>query len=151
MSNCRLSILLGQREKDQQLLLFPIFWGQKVILLAVTLGEGSCDFLRIYVTALQLLFSTSHIDSLQLVYYWVQALLFSSPHIQSIRERISLGRSGDPVPAKTLNNLFQKIKLSLEQALEQENGCISHFEVLTVFSNSKWQKNVRIYSWKLVS
>lgn len=55
----------------------------------------------------------------------------SSPHIQTIRERISLGRFGEPVSAKTLNCLFLQIKKILDQAIEHENGRISHFEVST--------------------
>ncbi|XP_075648536.1 dihydrofolate synthetase isoform X2 [Castanea sativa] len=53
---------------------------------------------------------------------------YSSPHIQTIRERISLGRFGEPVSAKTLNCLFLQIKKILDQAIEHENGRISHFE-----------------------
>ncbi|KAF7816726.1 dihydrofolate synthetase isoform X1 [Senna tora] len=56
---------------------------------------------------------------------------YTSPHIQTIRERILLGRSGDPVSAKTLNNLFHRIKKNLDQAMNEENGHISHFEVFT--------------------
>ncbi|RHN48448.1 putative dihydrofolate synthase [Medicago truncatula] len=55
------------------------------------------------------------------------------PHIQTIRERI-LGRSGDPVSAKLLNNLFHRIKQDLDQAIKEENGCISHFEVFTAMA-----------------
>ncbi|AES81819.2 tetrahydrofolylpolyglutamate synthase [Medicago truncatula] len=58
---------------------------------------------------------------------------YSSPHIQTIRERI-LGRSGDPVSAKLLNNLFHRIKQDLDQAIKEENGCISHFEVFTAMA-----------------
>ncbi|KEH40416.1 putative dihydrofolate synthase [Medicago truncatula] len=59
---------------------------------------------------------------------------YTSPHIQTIRERILLGRSGDPVSAKLLNNLFHKIKQDLDQAIKEENGCISHFEVFTAMA-----------------
>ncbi|XP_059629098.1 dihydrofolate synthetase isoform X2 [Cornus florida] len=55
----------------------------------------------------------------------------SSPHIQTIRERISFGTSGEPLSAKALNRHFQSIKETLDQAVELENGCISHFEVMT--------------------
>lgn len=34
--------------------------------------------------------------------------------------------------AKVLNDLFHRIKPELEQAMKEENGCISHFEVLNV-------------------
>lgn len=55
---------------------------------------------------------------------------YTSPHIQTIRERISIGRLSEPVSAKSLNCLFQRIKTILDEAVELENG-ISHFEVLT--------------------
>ncbi|CAI8605613.1 unnamed protein product [Vicia faba] len=59
---------------------------------------------------------------------------YTSPHIQTIRERILLGRSGDPVSAKLLNNLFHRIKQDLDQAMKDENGFISHFEVFTAMA-----------------
>ncbi|XP_057433876.1 dihydrofolate synthetase [Lotus japonicus] len=59
---------------------------------------------------------------------------YTSPHIQTIRERILLGRSGDPVSAKLLNGLFHRIKQDLDQAIKKENGCISHFEVFTAMA-----------------
>ncbi|PNY08348.1 tetrahydrofolylpolyglutamate synthase, partial [Trifolium pratense] len=59
---------------------------------------------------------------------------YTSPHIQTIRERILLGRSGDPVSAKLLNSLFHRIKQDLDQAVKAENGCISHFEVFTAMA-----------------
>ncbi|KAM4076177.1 hypothetical protein ACJW30_12G043400 [Castanea mollissima] len=59
---------------------------------------------------------------------------YSSPHIQTIRERISLGRFGEPVSAKTLNCLFLQIKKILDQAIEHENGRISHFEIFTTMA-----------------
>ena len=42
-----------------------------------------------------------------------------------------MGRFGEPVSAKTLNCLFLQIKKILDQAMEHENGHISHFEVST--------------------
>lgn len=59
---------------------------------------------------------------------------YSSPHIQTIRERISLGRFGEPVSAKALNCLFLQIKKILDQAMEHENGHISHFEIFTAMA-----------------
>ena len=55
-----------------------------------------------------------------------------SPHIQTIRERISLGRLGEPVSSKVLNSLFHSVKESIDKAIELENGRISHFEVLLI-------------------
>ncbi|KAK8473098.1 hypothetical protein PHAVU_001G060700 [Phaseolus vulgaris] len=59
---------------------------------------------------------------------------YTSPHILTIRERILLGRSGHPVSGKLLNDLFHRIKPKLEQAMKEENGCISHFEVFTAMA-----------------
>ncbi|KAL2316895.1 hypothetical protein Fmac_030771 [Flemingia macrophylla] len=59
---------------------------------------------------------------------------YTSPHILTIRERIILGRSGHPVPAKLLNDLFCRIKPDLDQAMKAENGCITHFEVFTTMA-----------------
>uniref|UniRef100_A0A2N9EAT3 Mur ligase central domain-containing protein n=1 Tax=Fagus sylvatica TaxID=28930 RepID=A0A2N9EAT3_FAGSY len=59
---------------------------------------------------------------------------YSSPHIQTIRERISLGNFGEPVSAKTLNSIFLQIKKTLDQAMEHENGRMSHFEVFTAIA-----------------
>ncbi|KAI3720622.1 hypothetical protein L2E82_31613 [Cichorium intybus] len=56
---------------------------------------------------------------------------YTSPHIKTIRERITLGKLGDPVSAKTVDSLFQRIKLVLDQAVHLEKGHLSHFEVLT--------------------
>ncbi|KAI4307147.1 hypothetical protein L6164_030364 [Bauhinia variegata] len=59
---------------------------------------------------------------------------YTSPHIRTIRERILLGRYGDQVSAKKLNNLFHGIKQTLDQAMIEEKGCISHFEVFTTMA-----------------
>ncbi|XP_015878195.1 dihydrofolate synthetase [Ziziphus jujuba] len=70
---------------------------------------------------------------------------YTSPHIQTIRERISLGRFGEPVAAKALNSLFNRTKKIIDQAVELENGCISHFEVLTAMAFTLFaQENVDI-------
>ncbi|GMP70482.1 hypothetical protein CsSME_00029317 [Camellia sinensis var. sinensis] len=61
---------------------------------------------------------------------------YTSPHIQTIRERILVGRSSEPVAVKALNSLFQRIKNDLDQAMELENGCLSHFEVFTAIAFS---------------
>ncbi|KAL7612096.1 dihydrofolate synthetase isoform X1 [Lactuca sativa] len=70
---------------------------------------------------------------------------YTSPHIKTIRERITLGRLGDPVSAKTVNSLFQRIKLVLDQAVQLEKGHLSHFEVLTAVAfNLFAEENVDI-------
>lgn len=59
---------------------------------------------------------------------------YTSPHIRTIRERISIGRLGEPVSAESLIFVFHKIKEILDQAIEQEHGCLSHFEVLNLLA-----------------
>ncbi|PRQ60339.1 putative dihydrofolate synthase [Rosa chinensis] len=65
---------------------------------------------------------------------------YTSPHIRTIRERITLGRSGEPVSAKALNSLFQENKETLDRAMKVENGYISHFEVLTALAFTLFAK-----------
>lgn len=60
-------------------------------------------------------------------------LYMSSPHIQTIRERITLGRWGEPISAKALNHHFKRRREVLERAVKLENGCLSHFEVFFPF------------------
>lgn len=61
---------------------------------------------------------------------------YTSPHIQTIRERITLGRWGEPVSAKALNHHFNTRREILERAAELENACLSHFEVFTAIAFS---------------
>lgn len=42
---------------------------------------------------------------------------------------MSVGRMNQPVSAKALNCLFHKVKDVLDEAIQLENGCITHFEV----------------------
>ncbi|KAD7480492.1 hypothetical protein E3N88_03628 [Mikania micrantha] len=58
---------------------------------------------------------------------------YTSPHIKTIRERITLGKQqlGHPVSPKALSSLFQRIKATLDQAVQLEQGHLTHFEVLT--------------------
>lgn len=52
-----------------------------------------------------------------------------SPHVRTIRERITLGKSAEPVSAQALNHHFQSIKTVLQKAVELESRHLSHFEV----------------------
>ncbi|XP_059298859.1 dihydrofolate synthetase [Lycium ferocissimum] len=61
---------------------------------------------------------------------------YTSPHIQTIRERITLGRWGEPVSAKALNHHFKRRREVIERAVKLENGCLSHFEVFTAIAFS---------------
>ncbi|KAM3374098.1 dihydrofolate synthetase [Capsicum galapagoense] len=61
---------------------------------------------------------------------------YTSPHIQTIRERITLGRWGELVSAKKLNHHFNTRREILERAVKLENGCLSHFEVFTAIAFS---------------
>ncbi|KAJ4705886.1 Folylpolyglutamate synthase [Melia azedarach] len=70
---------------------------------------------------------------------------YTSPHIMTIRERMSVGRMNQPVSAKALNCLFHKVKDVLDEAIQLENGCITHFEVLTAMAFTLFaQENVDI-------
>ncbi|XP_028553423.1 dihydrofolate synthetase [Dendrobium catenatum] len=62
------------------------------------------------------------------------SLIFCSPHLLTIRERISLGRSGGPVSVELLRNLFYHIKGSLDLSIEMEGGALTHFEVFTALA-----------------
>lgn len=55
--------------------------------------------------------------------------ILCSPHLLTVRERISLGRNGDPVSAESLMNQFHRVKKILDRSVELENGSLSHFEV----------------------
>ncbi|XP_073110632.1 dihydrofolate synthetase isoform X2 [Elaeis guineensis] len=59
---------------------------------------------------------------------------YTSPHLLTIRERISFGRNGDPVPAEVLKNVFHQVKGILDQSIELENGALTHFEVFTALA-----------------
>ncbi|XP_047959181.1 dihydrofolate synthetase isoform X2 [Salvia hispanica] len=61
---------------------------------------------------------------------------YTSPHIRSIRERITLGTSGEAVPGKSLDSHFHKIKDELDIAIEREKGHLSQFEVFTAIALS---------------
>ncbi|XP_030467103.1 dihydrofolate synthetase isoform X1 [Syzygium oleosum] len=68
---------------------------------------------------------------------------YTSPHILSIRERILVGNPAKPVPAEKLNCLFHQIKDILDESIVLENGCLSHFEVLTAVAFTLFaQENV---------
>ncbi|KAJ3701108.1 hypothetical protein LUZ61_004813 [Rhynchospora tenuis] len=59
---------------------------------------------------------------------------YTSPHLLTIRERISIGREGKPVPANLLSNLFQQVKGKIDDSVASENGTLSHFEVFTALA-----------------
>lgn len=52
-----------------------------------------------------------------------------SPHITSIRERITAGRSGDPISADTLRKLLIDNQATIDEAVAAESGLLTHFEV----------------------
>ncbi|KAF8118579.1 hypothetical protein N665_0004s0060 [Sinapis alba] len=63
---------------------------------------------------------------------------YSSPHILSIKERISC--NGEPVSASTLNDLFYSIRPIIQQSIQEEDGSLSHFEILTGIAFSLFEK-----------
>ncbi|XP_030536061.1 dihydrofolate synthetase isoform X2 [Rhodamnia argentea] len=68
---------------------------------------------------------------------------YTSPHILSIRERMLVGNPAKPVPAEKLDYLFHQIKDILDESIVLENGCLSHFEVLTAVAFTLFsQENV---------
>ncbi|KAK3032943.1 hypothetical protein RJ639_036114 [Escallonia herrerae] len=70
---------------------------------------------------------------------------YTSPHVRTIRERMSLGRLGEPVSAKAINDIFQRVRMTIDHAVELEKGCISHFEVFTAITFSLFaEENVDI-------
>ncbi|XP_068665205.1 dihydrofolate synthetase [Aristolochia californica] len=70
---------------------------------------------------------------------------YSSPHVLTIRERIALGKKGDPISPKVLTNLFHQVKGVLDQSIKLENGSLTHFEVFTALAFSIFaQENVDV-------
>ncbi|CAL5083954.1 unnamed protein product [Urochloa decumbens] len=59
---------------------------------------------------------------------------YSSPHLLTIRERISVGNDGGPVPVGLLSDLFDQAKEAIDESIESENGALTHFEVFTALS-----------------
>ncbi|CAM9002678.1 unnamed protein product [Rhodiola kirilowii] len=59
---------------------------------------------------------------------------YTSPHIHTIRERMCVGRSGVPVSTTTLNSLFHETRKVIDEAVDFENGRLSHFEVITAMA-----------------
>ncbi|KAK1321514.1 Folylpolyglutamate synthase [Acorus calamus] len=59
---------------------------------------------------------------------------YTSPHLLTIRERISLGRGGEPVSAVALNGIFHQVRGILDRSIEMENKALSHFEILTALA-----------------
>ncbi|XP_027163858.1 dihydrofolate synthetase [Coffea eugenioides] len=100
------------------------------------LGNPQCNFKAVHVAGTKGKGSTAAFLSSILRAQGYSVGCYTSPHIRTIRERITLGASGDPIPAKTLNHHFQSLRMVLEKAIELENGCLSHFEVLTAVAYS---------------
>ncbi|XXG71362.1 hypothetical protein AAC387_Pa07g0634 [Persea americana] len=61
---------------------------------------------------------------------------YTSPNLLTVRERISLGRNGEPVSAESLIYHFHRVKKILDQSVDLENGSLSHFEVFTALAFS---------------
>ncbi|XP_077228196.1 folylpolyglutamate synthetase family protein isoform X2 [Tasmannia lanceolata] len=96
------------------------------------------------VSGLELLSASVQNTSNASYLYWV-LLSIICPHLLTIRERISLGKKGDPVSAEALNHLFHRVKRIIDTSIELENGSLSHFEVLTALAFALFaQENVDI-------
>lgn len=93
------------------------------------LGNPQCNFKAVHVAGTKGKGSTAAFLSSILRAQGYSVGCYTSPHIRTIRERITLGASGDPISAKALNHHFQSLRMVLDKAIELENGCLSHFEV----------------------
>ena len=47
----------------------------------------------------------------------------------TIRERISVGKEGEPISANRLNDIFHQVKSKIDDSVASEKGALSHFEV----------------------
>lgn len=56
-------------------------------------------------------------------------MFLNSPHIRTIRERITLGQTGEPVSGRALSSHFHEIKEVLDMTVQLEHGHLSQFEV----------------------
>lgn len=61
--------------------------------------------------------------------YILRLVYIISPHIQTIRERMTLGKFGEPVSERQLSRIFAQNREVLDQAVKLESGRLSHFEV----------------------
>lgn len=99
--------------------------------MAVILGMANYAYTYVF----QFLFSAS-LRTIGFIY-------IISPHIQTIRERMTLGKFGKPVSARQLNRIFAMNKEVLDQAVELESGCLSHFEVFNC--RKFWMKIIETF------
>ncbi|CAK9232102.1 unnamed protein product [Sphagnum troendelagicum] len=65
---------------------------------------------------------------------------YTSPHLTSIRERITAGKTGDPISDEMLVELFSNLHANLEKAIAAEPGTLTHFEVLTALAFSHFAR-----------
>lgn len=79
------------------------------------------------------------------LYPTMVCFLACSPHLLSVRERISVGKCGNPVSAILLQQLFQEAKGILDQSIMQEKEALSHFEV---FVRHKLEQQFWIISYQ---
>lgn len=61
-----------------------------------------------------------------------------SPHVTTLRERISI--NGEPISEDSFNGLISDLEAVLIRAQEQEEGALSHFEVMTALAFKHFQK-----------
>ncbi|CAK9275710.1 unnamed protein product [Sphagnum jensenii] len=65
---------------------------------------------------------------------------YTSPHLTSIRERITAGKTGDPISDEMLLELFSNLRANLDKAIAAEPGTLTHFEVLTALAFSHFAR-----------
>lgn len=100
------------------------------------LGNPHCKFKAVHIAGTKGKGSTAAFLSSILRAEGYSVGCYTSPHIHTIRERVTLGISGEPVSAKIFSNHFQSIKNFIDQAIELENRRLSHFEVFTAVAFS---------------
>ncbi|CAL8468705.1 g8245 [Coccomyxa elongata] len=62
---------------------------------------------------------------------------YTSPHVTTLRERISI--NGQPIPEASFNALIRKVETKLVRAREEDEGALSHFEVMTALAFTHFQ------------
>lgn len=54
---------------------------------------------------------------------------YTSPHVTSIRERITAGKNEGPISANSLKKLMNDLQATIDEAIAEESGLLTHFEV----------------------
>lgn len=74
--------------------------------------------------------------------------LYGSPHVTTLRERISI--NGQPIPEASFDALIRNVETKLVRAREEEEGALSHFEVMTALAFTHFQDQ-QVYITRVLS